>query len=83
MSDDVDSVYQVCTDFTVYKYGNVCKSSWDLSRCATDSDQPCILSYDFADRRKWRSKTKGCRTVPDSLRNDVVGNDVFKWSKRQ
>ena len=44
------------------------------------------MSYDFADKKKWRSKTKACRTVPESLRNELIGGDVsnddFDWSKK-
>jgi len=55
----------------------------DRSKCALDEDEPCLISYDFADRKKWRSDTKACRTVPSSLRNDVVGNDEFKFGNKK
>ena len=43
------------------------------------------MSYDFADKKKWRSDSKACRTVPDSLRNELSGtvsNDDFKWARK-
>ena len=85
MSNDESNVYQVCTDTTVYKYMNPCKEWHDKSTCATDSDEPCLMSYDFADTRKWRSDTKACRTVPESLRSELSGgasNDDFRWSRK-
>ena len=86
MSDDESNVYPYCKDYTVYKYGNDCKDTADLSLCNNDWSEPCLMSYDFADRRKWRSSTKACRTVPESYRNELSGgkasNDDFKWGKK-
>lgn len=83
MSDDTDNVYQVCTDEGVeYKFANPCNSRQNKDKCNTDSEEPCLISWDHSDTRKNRSPTKACRTVPESYRNDVVGNGEFKWSKR-
>ena len=85
MSDATDNVYTVCKDKAVYKYLNPCKESQDWTRCNNGDDEPCLQSYDFSDDKKWRSKTKACRTVPMSLRNELSGgasNDNYSWSKR-
>lgn len=67
MSNSPSNIYHVCTDFTVYKFGNKCNTSrHDVSRCATGEDHKfCLWSYDYADPAKFRSETKACRTVPD------------------
>lgn len=85
MSNDTENKYFKCTDKTVYKFGNNnrCnpkKKKHDVSRCSTGDDMKyCTLSYDFADNKKWRSKTKACRTVPQDL---IQSDDfVFKTKK--
>lgn len=82
MSDDETNVYPVCTDWTVYRYGNPCKlERHDISRCAGATDEEyCLWSYDFADPAKFRSETKACRTVPQSYYNS--DNSEFKFSKK-
>lgn len=68
MSDDPEFYYPVCTDETVYRYGNACKEKHDRSRCNYGDDMfACQMSYDFSDSAKFKSDTKACRTVPDSL----------------
>ena len=68
MSDDPEFYYPVCTDDTVYRYGNACKEKHDRSRCNYGDDMfACQMSYDFSDSAKFKSDTKACRTVPDSL----------------
>ena len=65
MSNDENNVYQVCTDWTVYKYTNPCTKNWqNKDACNTDGWEPCLMSYDFSDSKKMKSDTKGCRTVP-------------------
>ena len=82
MSDNESDVYQVCTDWTVYRFGNVCNlDRHDISRCAgATSEEYCLWSYDFSDSRKFRSDTKACRTLPLSYFNS--DNADFKFSKK-
>lgn len=65
LSDDVDNVFDYCTDKTSYKYWKPCESSWDTSLCG--SDDKCFTSYPANDRKKTRSEDYGCRPLPDRL----------------
>jgi len=77
MSNDPENFYQVCTDWTVYRFGNPCKiERHDISRCSWN-DVECLWSYDYSDPRKFRSDTKACRTVPPSF----ITNE-FKFGKK-
>lgn len=50
----------ICTDYTTYKYTNICPSNWDDSLCGTDD--LCFLSYPF-----YGSTVYDCRPLPDRL----------------
>lgn len=55
-----DKVF-ICTDYTSYKYTNICPSNWDDSLCGTND--LCFLSYAFYDS----NVVYDCRPLPDRL----------------
>jgi len=57
--------YNVCTDYTSYKYNNICKSNKNQDLCGEDDD--CFWSWPADDNRKWRSEDAACRPIPDRL----------------
>jgi hypothetical protein len=62
-----DILYQ-CTDYTVYKYGNICTpdNQWDESKCMTSSTGFCHKSYPYGDPDKMKSPEAACRTIPST-----------------
>ena len=74
-----DDVFQTCTDFTVYKYGNVCPDTgkWNRDLCNSGSDY-CQKSYPWGDPDRHRSEGAACRTAPASF---VEGD--FEFSKKE
>ena len=68
-----DQPEYVCTDFTVYKYGNICSDTADRSKCNTDDDQLCHKSYPHGDDDKMNSVDAACRTIPaENIEGDFM-----------
>ena len=74
-SNEPMDTFNVCTDYTHYKWGNLCKPNRDLSLCGEDDD--CFSSWPKDDKKKWRSDDAACRPIPDRLEE---GN--YKWAKK-
>ena len=51
-------------DETVYKYGNKCGDSADVTLCGDDC-RNCHMSWPFDDPAKWNSNDAACRCLPD------------------
>lgn len=74
-SDDEVDTFNTCTDYTSYKYANIC-SKWQSSALCGDDDH-CFKSYPIADNKRWRSDDFACRPLPDRLEEGP-----FKYSSR-
>ena len=56
-----------CNDETVFRYTNPCDATTDsTSKCMTDDDQLCFISYPYGDYYGVDSALAACRTVPTS-----------------
>ena len=66
-----EEVFQKCTDFNVYKYGNECSDTekWNRDLC-NPGDMHCMKSYPWGDPDRHRSEGAACRTVPASFIED-------------
>ena len=73
---DPSDVFYQCTDYTSYKYNNMCGSNRDTSLCG-EADH-CFFSWPADDRRKWRSENAACRPLPDRLEDGD-----YKFARRR
>jgi hypothetical protein len=77
-----DIVYE-CTDYTVYKYGNICtpNNKWNEDKCMTSSTGYCHKSYPYGDPDKMRSPEAACRTIPsENVDNEFEFGSRDCWS---
>lgn len=78
-SDSVEDVFPTCTDYTHYKYSNVCKGRGKrFSKELCGEEDLCFKSYPSDDPKKWRSDDFACRPLPG---RHMDGD--FKYAKRE
>lgn len=62
------NVFPVCTDFTVYKYGNACSNVGRFSAATCNpADDYCMISYPWGDPERHRSEHAQCRSAPSGM----------------
>lgn len=71
--------FNTCTDYSQYKYTNVCnkRRMRKANRCGSD-DEFCFWSWPPTDAKKWESDEAACRPLPG---RQVEGE--FKFAKRE
>jgi hypothetical protein len=78
-SDAVDEEFPMCTDYTEYKYLNVCEgNSKKLSKERCGEEDICFKTFPADDPAKWRSDDFACRPLPERL---IEGE--FKYARRE
>lgn len=74
-----DKTFNLCTDFSQYKYSNKCgKRRLRKHNLCGSNDELCFWSWPSTDPKKWKSDDASCRPVPERL---VEGE--FKFARRK
>lgn len=74
-----EEIFPICTDYTLYKYGNTCTNAGKFSddTCNPESEF-CLKSYPWGDPDRLRSDHAKCRTPPNS-----INDKEYEYSRKE